>query len=124
MSEDEFAREMLCSFQAPVEGAYYQEAINALQLQNRVTKVAVDLNTSVVTSWDLGIRHLQVVWLFQICGRELHWIDYIEGSGKKLSHYTDLACDQGQGWRFRLSRTLVATRCRSEGAGYGPQPSS
>jgi phage terminase large subunit len=90
MSEDEFAREMLCSFQAPVEGAYYQEAINALQLQNRVCKVAVDLNASVVTAWDLGIKHLQVVWLFQICGRELHWIDYIEGSGKKLSHYVDL----------------------------------
>ena len=90
MSADEFAREMLCSFAAPVEGAYYQEAINALQLQNRVTKVSVDLNASVITSWDLGIKHLQVVWLFQICGRELHWIDYIEGSGKKLSHYTDL----------------------------------
>jgi hypothetical protein len=90
MSSDEFAREMLCSFQAPVEGAYYQEAINALQLQNRVTKVAVDLNTSVITSWDLGIRHLQVIWLFQICGRELHWIDYIEGRGKALSYYVDL----------------------------------
>ena len=90
MSPDEFAREMLCSFAAPVEGAYYQEAINALQLQNRVTKVSPDLNTSVITAWDLGIKHLQVIWLFQICGRELHWIDYIEGSGKKLSHYTDL----------------------------------
>lgn len=90
MSPDEFAREMLCSFAAPVEGAYYQDALNALQTAGRVTKVPVDLNTSVLTGWDLGIRHLQVVWLFQICGRELHWIDYIEGSGKKLSHYTDL----------------------------------
>ena len=90
MSEDEFAREMLCSFQAPVEGAYYQEALNALQMQNRVTKVSVDLNASVITAWDLGIKHLQCVWLFQVCGRELHWIDYIEGTGKKLSHYTDL----------------------------------
>jgi hypothetical protein len=90
MSPDEFAREMLCSFQAPVEGAYYQEAINALQLQNRVTKVSADLNTSVITCWDLGIRHLQVIWLFQICGRELHWIDYIEGRGKALSYYVDL----------------------------------
>ena len=77
-------------FQAPVEGAYYQEAINALQLQNRVTKVSPDLNTSVVTCWDLGIRHLQCIWLFQICGRELHWIDYIEGRGKALSYYADL----------------------------------
>ena len=90
MSPDEFAREMLCSFQAPVEGAYYQEAINALQLQNRVTRVPPDLNTSVITSWDLGIRHLQCIWLFQICGREIHFIDYIEGTGKSLSHYCDL----------------------------------
>ena len=90
MSPDEFAREMLCSFAAPVEGAYYQEAINALQLQNRVTRVSPDLNTSVITAWDLGIRHLQCIWLFQICGRELHWIDYIEGRGKALSYYCDL----------------------------------
>jgi hypothetical protein len=90
MSPDEFAREMMNSFAAPVEGAYYAEAFNALQLQGRVTKVSPDLNTSVLTSWDLGIRHLQVVWLFQLAGREVHWIDYIEGTGKSLSHYTDL----------------------------------
>ena len=90
MSPDEFAREMMNSFEAPVEGAYYSDALNALQLQGRVTKVPPDLNTSVITSWDLGMRHLQCVWLFQIAGRELHWIDYIEGSGKKLSHYSDL----------------------------------
>ena len=90
MSPDEFAREMLCSFQAPVEGAYYQEALNALQIARRVTRVSPDLNTSVLTAWDLGIRHLQCIWLFQICGRELHWLDYIEGRGKSLSYYADL----------------------------------
>jgi phage terminase large subunit len=90
MSPDEFAREMLCSFDAPVEGAYYQEALNALQMQNRVTKVSPDLNTGVLTAWDLGIRHLQCIWLVQVCGRELHWIDYIEGRGKSLSHYAEL----------------------------------
>jgi hypothetical protein len=90
MSPDEFARELLNSFEAPVEGAYYTEALNALQLANRVCKVPPDLNTDVITSWDLGIRHLQCVWLFQLAGREVHWIDYIEGRGKKLAHYTDL----------------------------------
>jgi hypothetical protein len=90
MSPDEFAREMLNSFEAPVEGAYYTEAINALQLAKRVCKVSPDLNTDVITAWDLGIRHLQCVWLFQLAGREIHWIDYIEGRGKKLSYYTDL----------------------------------
>jgi hypothetical protein len=90
MSPDEFAREMMNSFDAPVEGAFYTEALNSLQMQGRVTRVSPDLNTSVITSWDLGMRHLQCVWLFQVCGRELHWIDYIEGRGKPLSHYTTL----------------------------------
>jgi hypothetical protein len=90
MSPDEFAREMLNSFEAPVEGAYYTEALNALQIANRVTRVTPDLNTDVITAWDLGMRHLQVVWLFQIAGREVHWIDYLEGRGKRLAHYTDL----------------------------------
>jgi phage terminase large subunit len=90
MSADEFAREMMNSFEAPVEGAFYAEALNNLQLQGRVCRVSPDLNTSVITAWDLGMRHLQVVWLFQLAGSEVHWIDYLEGSGKALSHYTDL----------------------------------
>lgn len=90
MSGDEFAREMMNSFDAPVEGAFYADALNALQLQNRVCKVSPDLATDVISSWDLGMRHLQVIWLFQLVGKEVHWIDYIEGTGKSLSHYTDL----------------------------------
>jgi hypothetical protein len=90
MSADEFAREMLNSFEAPVEGAFYTEALNSLQAAKRVTKVPPDLNTDVITSWDLGMRHLQCVWLFQLCGAEIHWIDYIEGTGQPLSHYTSL----------------------------------
>jgi phage terminase large subunit len=107
MSPDEFAREMLNSFQAPVEGAYYTEALNVLQMQNRVTRVTPDLNTSVLTSWDLGMRHLQCVWLFQIAGRELHWIDYIEGRGKALSHYTDLLGIKAKTHGFRYRAHLL-----------------
>jgi len=103
MSVDEFAREMLNSFDAPVEGAFYAEALNNLQLQGRVCRVSPDLNTSVITAWDLGMRHLQVVWLFQLAGSEVHWIDYIEGSGKALSHYTDLLALKARvgGFKYR-----------------------
>jgi hypothetical protein len=107
MSPDEFAREMMNSFAAPVEGAYYAEALNLLQMQNRVTKVPPDLNTSVLTSWDLGIRHLQVVWLFQLAGREVHWIDYIEGTGKSLSHYTDLLALKAKVGNFQYRAHLL-----------------
>ena len=90
MAPDEFGREMLCSFEAPVEGAYYNEALNALALQKRITKVSPDLNTGVFTSWDLGMSDLQCIWLGQMAGREIHWIDYIEDRGKPLSHYATL----------------------------------
>jgi hypothetical protein len=107
MSPDEFAREMMNSFDAPVEGAFYADALNALQLQGRVTRVTPDLNTSVITAWDLGIRHLQCIWLFQITGRELHWIDYIEGRGKSLSHYTDLLALKSRAGGFRYRAHLL-----------------
>ena len=107
MSADEFAREMLNSFEAPVEGAYYTEALNAVALAGRIAKVSVDLNTSVITAWDLGIRHLQCIWLFQLAGTEIHWIDYIEGRGKKLSHYTDLLALKAKTGKFDYRAHLL-----------------
>jgi phage terminase large subunit len=107
MSPDEFAREMMNSFDAPVEGAFYADALNALQLQNRVTKVSPDLNTDVITSWDLGMRHLQCVWLFQLAGREVHWIDYIESNSRSLSYYTDLLLLKAKAGGFRYRCHLL-----------------
>ena len=120
MSPDEFAREMMNSFEAPVEGAFYTDALNALQLQGRVCKVPPDLNTSVISSWDLGIRHLQVIWLFQLAGKEIHWIDYIEGSGKSLSHYTDLLAIKARagGYSFRAHLLPHDIEVRELGTGY------
>lgn len=106
MAPDEFAREMLCSFEAPVEGAYYSEALNALQNQGRIAAVSPDLNTNVFTGWDLGMSDFQCIWLGQMAGREIHWIDYIENRGQKLSYYADelarRAKNQGFSYRAHL----------------------
>jgi phage terminase large subunit len=98
MSADEFAREMLNSFAAPLEGAYYSEAFNNLASQNRITKVSADLNAGVFTAWDLGIADFQCVWLGQLAGRELHWLDYLEQRGRPLSFYaSELASRAAKG---------------------------
>ena len=88
MSAAEFARELLCSFEAPVEGAYFEEALNALAQQQRITSVPPDLNTSVFSGWDLGMSDMQCIWLAQFAGKEIHWLDYLENRGQKLSFYT------------------------------------
>ena len=56
MSPEEFAREMLCSFEAPIEGSYYAETLNQMMAEGRIDKVPWDLNTPVITAWDLGIH--------------------------------------------------------------------
>lgn len=87
MSPEEYAREMECSFEAPVEGSYYGEMLNTLSLQGRITTVPVDLAAPVITAWDLGIHDFTCIWFYQIVGRELHFIDYIQDSGKGLDYY-------------------------------------
>jgi hypothetical protein len=48
-----------------------------------------------------------VVWLFQLAGREVHWIDYIEGTGKSLSHYTDLLALKAKVGNFQYRAHLL-----------------
>jgi hypothetical protein len=55
-----------------------------------------------------------------MAGRELHWIDYIEGTGKKLSHYTDLLHLKARtgGYSFRAHLLPHDVEVRELGTGY------
>jgi len=87
MTADEFAREMMCSFDAPIEGSYYGEVINEISLAGQITGVPYDPNALVFTAWDLGIDDETVIWFLQRCGRELHVIDFLQNTGKGLEFY-------------------------------------
>jgi hypothetical protein len=87
MTADEFAREMMCSFDAPIEGSYYGEVLNEIDLAGQITGVPYDPNSLVWTAWDLGIDDELVIWFLQQCGRELHVIDFLQGTGKGLEFY-------------------------------------
>lgn len=87
MTPEEYAREMLCDFNAPVEGAYYADLINQMELQGRMTNVPHDPSTGVFTWWDLGMDDEMVVTFVQRAGRELRIIDELINSGKGLEWY-------------------------------------
>lgn len=89
MTADEFAREMMCSFDAPVEGSYYGDVLNEIDILGQITGVPYDPNSLVWTCWDLGIDDELVIWFLQQCGRELHVIDLIQGTGKGLEFYVN-----------------------------------
>lgn len=95
MSPEEFAREMMCSFDAPVEGSYYGDEINKAYAEKRVTRVPYDPSALVVTAWDLGIDDNTSIWFIQRVGRELHAIDFYENTGKGLNHYANVLKEKG-----------------------------
>lgn len=87
MSEDEYAQEYECSFEAAVRGAYYAKEMNEAEASDRLTTVPYDPRLKVHTAWDLGMADSTVIWFFQVHGRETRVIDVIKGEGVGLDWY-------------------------------------
>lgn len=87
MTEDQYAQEYECSFEAAIQGAYYGKEMVEAEKEKRITRVPYDKATDVITAWDLGIGDATAIWFCQQVGQEYHLIDYIENSGVGLEWY-------------------------------------
>jgi len=103
MTEEEFAQELECSFEAPNSGSYYGRLMNAAEAAGRITHVPYDPRLPVWTSWDLGIDDSTAIWCLQITGTgEWRLIDYIEDSGAGLDHYVELLRERGYRYHMHI----------------------
>jgi phage terminase large subunit len=98
MSEEEYAQEFECSFDAAIRGAYYGKLIAQAESEKRVGRVAHEPNLLVHTAWDLGVGDATAIWFYQRHRRELRLIDYAEASGAGLDHYARLL--QAKGYAY------------------------
>ena len=87
MSDDEYAQEYECSFEAAVRGAYYGKEINDAEGAGRIVPVPYDPRLPVHTAWDLGVADSTVIWFVQTHGRETRLIDCLKGEGVGLDWY-------------------------------------
>jgi hypothetical protein len=87
LTEDQYAQEYECSFDAAVQGTYYGRLMVEAEAQGRICSVPYDRATLVWTSWDLGIGDKTAIWFCQVVGREIHLIDYYEAAGVDVAHY-------------------------------------
>jgi hypothetical protein len=87
MSEEQYAQEFECSFDAAIMGAYYGKLLAAAERQGRIGAVPWEPALPVHTAWDLGIGDSTAIWFCQRAGRETRLIDYYEASGVGLDHY-------------------------------------
>lgn len=87
LTEDQYAQEFECSFEAAIVGSYYGKLMADAERDKRITGVPYDPAAQVWTAWDLGIRDSTSIWFAQMVGREVHIIDHYEASGVDLGHY-------------------------------------
>jgi len=87
LSEDQYAQEFECSFEAAIVGAYYGALMRQAEADGRIAGVPYDPAALVWTAWDLGIRDATAIWFAQVIGREIRIIGYYESSGVDLGHY-------------------------------------
>lgn len=62
------------AFKAPVEGAVYGEILSAIRAKGQIRDFIYDHSYPVWSVWDIGWSDSTSVWLFQVIGREVHWI--------------------------------------------------
>jgi len=89
MGEDKYMQEFECSFQAPVEGAYYSKIINELESNGRFCDIERDGLARTYTGWDLGISDSTAIWVAQLVNKEVRLVDYCENHGVGLEYYVE-----------------------------------
>ena len=87
MPEEMIQQEFFCSFDAPLVGSYYGNAMSRLLADNHLTKVPYEPTLDVHTAWDLGVGDSTVIIFFQMHHNEIRIIDYYENEGEGLAHY-------------------------------------
>lgn len=87
MSEDQYAQEFECSFEAAIQGAYYGKMMREAEEEGRITRVPWEPKLLVHTAWDLGIGDANVIGFFQQTGGEVRIIDCYASFGMGLEHY-------------------------------------
>lgn len=87
MPEEEYDQEFECSWEGAVRGAYYAKELREARESGRVRAVSYQPRFRVDTVWDLGIDDATAIVFYQRAGREIHLIDYLEGSDVGLEFY-------------------------------------
>lgn len=78
------------AWEQSVEGYYYAKYMQQARLEHRVCHVPYDDNLKVHSAWDLGRSDYNAIWLFQVYGKEVRLIEYIEGNDESMAYWIRL----------------------------------
>ena len=91
-----YEQEYLCSFDAPLVGAFYARQLRELEDAGRMPKkLEVEAGVPVQTAWDLGYSDDTTIWWFQVVGREIRVLDFFSDHGHDVAYYCDIVNKRG-----------------------------
>ena len=83
------------AWQSTEQGLYYGKQMLQVRMEKRIGRIPYDKSVPVFTAWDLGFNDCTAIWFFQMVGKEIHLIDYAEGSGESLAHWLGVVKEKG-----------------------------
>lgn len=89
LSEDQYAQEYECSFDAAILGAFYGKEMARVDTEQRIRSVEYDPQFPVHTAWDLGYTDDTAIWFYQNIGNEIHILDCFSESGGTIEDFTE-----------------------------------
>lgn len=75
------------AFESANEGFYFAKYMSKARQDRRICHVPYDDHARTFSAWDIGIGDHTAIWVYQVVGNEVRFIDYYENSDESLSHY-------------------------------------
>lgn len=95
ISEEKYAQEYLCSFEAATEGSYYGVLIARAASEGRIRGGIYNPLLPVVTVWDIGESDDTVIWFAQWSPDGLNVVNLYKNNGQTIAHYCDIIKTMG-----------------------------
>ncbi len=97
MTPESYKQEMLCDFEAAVQGTYYAAQIQELEEKGQIGPDLAPWNPKqkVFVAADLGYSDSTAFWFWQVNADGFAIIDFYENQGRKLPHYLELLDGKG-----------------------------
>ena len=103
MTEDQYAQEFECSFEAAIAGAYFAKDI----VESQIREVPVEPEAPVFTAWDIGYSDDTAIWFYQVVRGEIHVIDFYSTNGQGVEHYAKVLSDKAYNYAKLGSRPFL-----------------
>lgn len=77
------------SFLSANEGLYWGQQMAKARTERRICNLPYDEHALTFSSWDIGIGDSTAIWVWQLIGKEIHFLNYYENSDESLPHYVN-----------------------------------